>query len=347
MQILHVNPLAGNEWAESLAQHPRSGVFQSIGWAAVLHDTYGFSPCYFVARENDCIEAALPLMEINSPLTGKRGISLPFTDDCPPLSVSADALKRTFAEVLKEGKRRTWKYCEWRGGEETGKALIGPNPSQTFFNHRLYLLPETETMFAKFESSVRRAIRKAEKSGVQTEVSNNPDSVKAFYRLHCQTRQRHGLPPQPFRFFSNIHRHLLSQNVGMIVSAIYRGHAIAAALFLDSGREAVYKFGASDFHFQELRANNLVMWAAIKHWAAAGKRVLDFGRTSPANDGLRRYKLSWGTTECNLNYYRYDFRQGTFTTTTDAAHGWHNHFFQRLPRPLAILAGRMLYPHIA
>ncbi|HEY9509607.1 MAG TPA: methicillin resistance protein, partial [Verrucomicrobiae bacterium] len=88
MQILNVNPLAGNEWAESLARYPQSGVFHSIGWAAVLHDTYGFSPLYFLARQNGQIEAALPLMEVNSAFTGKRGISLPFTDACPALAKS-------------------------------------------------------------------------------------------------------------------------------------------------------------------------------------------------------------------------------------------------------------------
>ncbi len=347
MQILHVNPLAGNEWAESLAQHPRSGVFHSIGWAAVLRDTYGFSPCYFIARQNGQIEAALPLMEVNSAFTGKRGISLPFTDACPALTNSREALKATFAEILREGKQRAWKYCEWRGDEETASALGEPIPSQTFLQHRLNLSQDIDALFAGLESSVRRAIRKAEKAGVQIETSTGLQSVKEYYRLHCQTRQRHGLPPQPFRFFSNIHRHLMSQNFGMIVSAIYRGRTIASALFLDSGEEAIYKFGASDFRYQELRANNFVMWAGIKHWAAAGKRVLDFGRTSLKNEGLRRYKLSWGTTENSANYYQYEFRKQAFTTATDSAHGWHNHFFQLLPRPLAILAGRILYRHIA
>jgi len=49
-----------------------------------------------------------------------------------------------------------------------------------------------------------------------------------------------------------------------------------------------YKF------FQHLRANNLVMWEAIK-WSCEKKfQSLSFGRTEPENKGLMQFKAGWG-----------------------------------------------------
>ena len=72
---------------------------------------------------------------------------------------------------------------------------------------------------------------------------------------------------------------------------------------------AIYKFGASDPKFQELRGNNVVMSRAIEWCAGHGMEALDFGRTETTNDGLRRFKLGWGAEETEIQYSRYDPRE--------------------------------------
>jgi hypothetical protein len=111
--------------------------------------------------------------------------------------------------------------------------------------------------------------------------------------------------------------------------------------------EAVYKFGASNKSEQQLRANNLVMWEAIKWFAANGVKMLRFGRTSCHNEGLRRYKLSWGAEEYRIFYYQYDLRRNVVVPENDRSSGWHNHFFRNAPIVLNRLAGAFLYKHIA
>ncbi len=51
------------------------------------------------------------MMEVRSWLTGKRGVSLPFTDTCDPLGAPTDAL---FDEVTRYGAAQGWKYWESR-----------------------------------------------------------------------------------------------------------------------------------------------------------------------------------------------------------------------------------------
>src|SRR5205823_295553 len=117
------------------------------------------------------------------------------------------------------------------------------------------------------------------------------------------TRKRHGLPPQPVSFFLNIYEEVIKAGLGFLVMAKSGSRPVAAAVFFHHGKSAVYKFGASDESFQELRGNNLVMWEAIQSLARRGFKTLHFGRTSPANAGLRRFKLAWGTTEETISYY--------------------------------------------
>ena len=100
---------------------------------------------------------------------------------------------------------------------------------------------------------------------------------------------------------------------------------------LSKGNRAIYKFGASDERFQHLRPNNLVLWEAIALLAREGFEDLHLGRTSLGNEGLRRFKLSWGTTEETIRYFRFGQKMNESEMTRDRVSGFHNGFFKALP----------------
>jgi hypothetical protein len=283
-------------------------------------------------------------MEVRSWLTGRRGVGLPFTDDSRPLCSDGASFAEIFWGAMEEGKARGWKSVECRGGREL---LEGAPVSLAFYGHRLDLEADKDRLFARMDSSARRAIRKAEKSGVTVTVSRSLETTKAFYSLQCKTRKKHGLPPQPFAFFRNIHEHILSRNLGVIVTASHQNRPIAASVYFQLGDRAVYKFGASDEAFQQLRGTNLVMWEAIKWHALNGARTLHLGRTSIWNEGLRRSKLGWGADEERIEYVKYDLRKSRFVTDKDESSGWHNRVFRRMPIGLSRLLGAVLYRHWA
>lgn len=342
--VHQVDPLENAYWDAALAACPAASFFHGSAWARVLRDTYGFNPVYFILGDPGRIRALLPVMEVNSWLTGKRGVSLPFTDECEPLAAEPGAFPHLFQAARACAKARSWKYLECRGG----RPLLGDVPASTsFWGHRLDLGAGEDALFARVESSTRRAVRKAGESGLSIEFSCSLDAVRVFYGLLRKTRKRHGLPSQPFGFFQNIHRHVLAQNQGCVVLARHDGVAVAGAVFFHAGKTSLYKFGASDESFQHLRANNLVMWEAIKWHARQGFSSLDFGRTSLGNEGLRRFKLGWGTQERRIDYVRYDCRADGFVTARDDASGWHNRIFKILPSFMSGLIGAVLYKHVA
>ncbi len=219
--------------------------------------------------------------------------------------------------------------------------------SLSFRGHALKLDPDPTALFSRVDSSTRRAVRKAEQSGLSVEISTSPEAVRTFYHLLCLTRRRHGLPPQPFAFFQAIQRHILAQNQGIVVLARLNQVPVAGAVFFHFGSTALYKFGASDESLQHLRANNLVMWRALAWYGEKGYASLDFGRTSLANEGLRRFKLAWGATERLVEYFKYDRAAARFVSDRDESSGWHNRLFRLLPPALSRLIGTAAYKHMA
>ena len=327
-----------------MATCPGAGFFHGTSWLRVLQATYGFTPGFFLSSRPGKSPVVLPMMEVNSWLTGRRGVGLPFTDACAPLCADAAVFASLFNHAVSLARQRGWKYLECRGG----RPLLGDVPASTsFFGHSLDLRANESQLFARADAAVRRAVRKAGQSNLTVTVSQDLASLRTFYALMCQTRKRHGLPAQPFGFFANIHRYILSRNQGQIVLAWLGSTPVAGAVFFHFGQSAIYKFGASEERLQHLRANNLVMWEAIKWHAQRRFDSLDFGRTSLANAGLRKFKLSWGTVERTIEYVRWDLRTNAFVTVRDEAAGWYNRIFRYLPVSVSRLAGVVLYKHAA
>ncbi|MCZ7636147.1 MAG: hypothetical protein M5U12_08980 [Verrucomicrobia bacterium] len=80
-----INPRTDLRWDTWLEAFPDATVFHTAAWAAVLEDTYGFKPVHLAFGDPDAPTALLPVMECSSLLTGRRGVSLPFTDHVAPL----------------------------------------------------------------------------------------------------------------------------------------------------------------------------------------------------------------------------------------------------------------------
>jgi hypothetical protein len=339
-----VDPLGCSDWDARVAAHPQGTLFHGAGWARVLRDTYGHRPYYFACQEGRQLAGLLPVMEVSSWLTGRRGVSLPFTDFCPALHGGGFDGRDLYQRAMECGRRRRWKTLECRGFDG---AWEGSRTSLSFYGHKIDLGAGVEKLFQRLDGAVRTGVRKAQRMGVKIDFDGGEESMRTFFKLHCLTRRRHGLPPQPLRFFMNIQRHLLSLGRGFVAIARLESRPVAAAVFLDDGRQALYKFGASDGAFQQARPNNLVMWAAMERCAERGLATLNLGRTSLSNDGLRRFKLGLGAEEEELRYARYDFSTKQFVRGVDRVEGWFNRVFACLPLPVLRLSGAVLYPHLS
>jgi hypothetical protein len=342
-----LDPRSDAAWDTDVSSHADSTVFHTVAWASVLCHTYGHNLLYARFCPTGSLPALVPLGEVRSPLTGTRGVCLPFTDACEPLFSKASASEvpsdKLFSALCDLGRRRGWKHLEIRG---PAGLPHDARPSMEFVGHELDLGVGPAQLVANFTPSVRRAVRKAEASGLRVEIRSDLDAVRSYYELHAKTRRRHGVPPQPWAFFKNLHRFLIAKGHGQVVLVEHEGRPIGGAVFLYSGRKAVYKFGAADPAFQSLRPSNLVMATAIRNLAERGFEKLDFGRTSLSNAGLRRFKAGWGASEKAIRYYRFDIRAERWLISADRATGLHAKLLRHGPILLHRLLGKLLYPHL-
>jgi hypothetical protein len=339
-----INPLTFPGYDDLLLATPGHSVFHSSAWARVLVESYGYRPLYFASVGDGKFDALMPMMEVRSIFTGRRGVSLPFSDQCPPLINGKASAEQLADTVTDHGRRAGWRSVEWRGAEGLKE---GAAPSQSFFCHTLELGQDEARMLSSFRDSTRRNIAKAKREGVTTRIERSWEGVSDFCRLNDLARREHGLPPQPPSFFRSLHRHVISAGSGFVALAYQEDRPIAGAVFLHFGREAMYKYGASDRAYQVLRANNLVMWEGIRECARLGCNRLSLGRTDPGHDGLFQFKNGWGAHETRVSYHRYDLKRSAFVQDSSRVNGWHNGAFRRLPLPVSRLTGALLYRHMA
>ena len=351
-----INPITYPGWDDLLISCPGYSFFHSSAWAKVLNKTYGYTPLYFTVFGKDGIWALIPVMEVNSFLTGKRGVSLPFTDYCDPIINDGIKFQDLMNIIIEYGEKAGWKYLEFRGDYNIIPYSLTRNlqpetwnrmPSSTYLGHILDLSQKEDQIFSHFRDSTKRNIKKAMKEGVEVKIDHSLESIEEFYKLNSITRKQHGLPPQPYLFFKKVYDHIICKKLGFVVLASFQDKPIAGAVYFHFGEKAVYKYGASVMSYQHLRANNLVMWEAIRWYSQNGYKSLCFGRTEPENDGLIQFKTGWGTTEQPINYYRYDFKKEAFINSQSMVTGFHNKIFKNMPGPILNKIGALLYRHFA
>ena len=338
-----INPLEQENWNNLLISAPGYSFFHTSNWADVLSKSYNYKPFYLCAREENKSISLLPMMEVDSALTGRRGVCLPFTDMCEPIAENAQQFQKLFDHAVALGKKRKWKYLEIRGGE---KYLSAEKPSQLFWGHSLDLSCGQQQLFSNLRDSTRRNIKRAQNEKVEVNISNSLTTMKDFYRLNSMTRKEHGLPPQPYKFFQHLYDQVIARDMGFVATAFLSGRAIAANVYLYFGKEVIYKYGASDKAFQHLRANNLVMWEAIKWSCERNFQSLSFGRTESENEGLMQFKAGWGVKPYQIYYYRYDLQKNVFTSNSSDINPLFNKIFSKLPIPVLEVLGRILYRHM-
>jgi Acetyltransferase (GNAT) domain len=347
LSIEIVDPFCDREWDQLALSHPKSSVFHLSVWARVLQQTYGQRPVYLRVRDQRRTVALIPSVEVSNPLVGVRGIATPFSDFCKPLIFERSGIGRRLVQALVDfGRSRGWRSFELRGG----RTVLPPQipASAKYYVHDLKLPSDPEQLFGVFDDSVRRAIRKAENSGLTVELGQDWCALRDFYKLHVRTRRRHGLPPQPLSFFRNIQKFVMEKGFGFVVLAKAAKRPVAGAVFFHSAHNALFKFGASDFAAQNLRGNNLVMWLGIRRLIELGIETVSFGRTEIENDGLRRFKLGWGSVESMIEYFKCRLNpEEMWVSGTKRSSTIYVPLFRITPLLVNRAVGRMVYRYLS
>jgi CelD/BcsL family acetyltransferase involved in cellulose biosynthesis len=344
--IYRLNPLTDPRWARLVERHPNASVFHTPSWLEALRRTYGFTPTAITTSAPDIeLENGIVFCEVRSWLTGRRLVSLPFSDHCDPLVDHDEQLPALCAHLELERKREGWRYIELRPQGIRPPSQSGLSRSDEFCLHMLDLRPGPEALFRSFhKDSTQRKIRRAERERLSYLDGRTEELLHAFYELLLLTRRRHQLPPQPFAWFCH-----LADSMGSAMKvrvARHGDHPVAGMVTLRHRDMTVYKYGASDARYHNLGGMHLLFWRTIQEAHGEGCVTLDLGRSELDGEGLLTFKDRWGAPRSTLTYWR----NPAPVAKTHAVPAWLVHYarqaFSRVPDGFRVAAGKLLYRHV-
>jgi hypothetical protein len=342
--IYTLDPLTDPRWDVFVSRHESASIFHTRPWLEALRQTYSYTPVVYTTTPPTApLANGIVLCEIKSWLTGRRLVSLPFSDHCEPL-LDGPGGGMEIAEAFKSAiEAANWDYIELR---PTSELPVPESASKRppCYLHRLDLRPPLEEILRRtHKTGVQQPIKRGEREGLVYESGNSERLLKVFYRMMIQTRRRHLLPPQPIQWFRNI---AASVGNGLQIRIAFKdGHEIAGIMTVQHKDVIVYKYGCSNHAFRNLGGTACLLWKAITDAKAAGVACMDFGRSDADNTGLIEFKNRWGAQSCVLTYLRWSRKRGTEEVERRSS-GFMKQLFGVLPDPLLEATGRILYRHV-
>lgn len=335
----------GKAWDAFVDGNPDATFFHKWGWRRVVEETYGYRAVYLFAKRAGVIVGALPLIDVTSFLFGRSFISTAFTVGGGIASADPDVHVALAAAAREQGEARRVNYVELRAKSPDLEGWEIKNTIYAGFEKRL---PEgEEACWNSLPRSRRTNIRKAEEAAKAGDIKISFDhDIESFYRLYSAALRDLGTPVFPRRFVDAIMREFEGAAEIQILEA--RGEPVLALLsFWYHDRIMPYYVAISPYA-REHRLYDFATWRQMRHGAERGEHIYDFGR-SKYGSGPFNFKVFWGFEPKPLEY-QYALIRARETPNVNPDNPKFARFvaaWQRLPVPVANIAGPMLARHLA
>jgi lipid II:glycine glycyltransferase (peptidoglycan interpeptide bridge formation enzyme) len=346
MQVSRIDPIADPRWQRFVERHPEAGIFHTSPWLEALRRTYGYEAvAYAVIGEDQEVISGIPFCRISSLITGRRMVSLPFSDHCQPLIDDAGHLRRLLSAIDADVAQDNLKYFELRPLQldysQLGSASLAKSHEAVI--HRLDLSRSRDEIIEGFnKSNVVRKIRN-ERDDLRLEEGKTESLVDKFYSLLILTRRRHQLPPPPRSWFSNLIDCMQDRLTFRVL--LKDDTAIASVMTLYFKQVVTYKYSCSNPEFNQLAGTVRLIWRIIQDAMDAGASELDLGRSDLETPGLITFKDRFGAVRAPLSYFRYPVRMEKRSTNSAVAHAARR-LLVMAPDHVLSAVGGFLYRHV-
>ena len=342
--VYELDPLSDSRWEVFVSSHPESSVFHSTSWLKALQTAYGYEPVVITTCSPGIpLTNGLVFCRIKSWVTGRRLVSLPFSDHCEPLADYPETTDDLLFDMRRQVDVGKWKYIEIRPRSYQPGTRAKLHNSVKYRIHSLDLSKSKPELFRNFHKScVQRKIRRAEREKLHYEEGRSENLLKNFHKLLLATRRRQNLPPQPLSWFRAL---IAAFGDSLKIRVVSKNDLpIASILTLSHKKSMVYKYGCSDVRFHRFGGMALLFWNTIQQAKDAGIEELELGRSDNDNLGLICFKEHWGAIGKSLNYWVYP-QSPRVTRGT-----WEKAIIGQLvpmsPNPVLRTIGKLLYRHI-
>jgi hypothetical protein len=301
-----LQPLTGEEvarWDELIAPYPRRELFHRRAWLDYLADSRGVHIRFWSIRNGErslgyfCggVVQKGPFKILGSPLKGWG------TNSMGPV-VHAETNQRELLlalDSLAREERLAMTELEHTGlREEALRSLrYEPVPSATYVV--ALTGDEPDAMWQRLESTCRNRIRKATRSRLTVESTDDPGIADEFYEQYTDLMARKGLaPPYPLQFARLLVRHLSTADLLFALRVRdAEGRIIATGLFPHDDRTVYFWGGASWQESRDLCPNDFMHWKLMELAAARGLVAYNM-----CGDG--RFKRKFGGEKITVKRWR-------------------------------------------
>lgn len=345
MSVYEIDPLQDRRWSELLERDARSSVFHTCDWLLALKRSYGYEPVVFTTSPTGLqLSNGVVFCRVSSWLTGKRLVSVPFSDHCAPLVNGVGELQEFTQQLTALVNGGHSKYVELRPRNSLAGSDFGLQATESFALHAVDLRKQSEELFQKLhKDSIRRKIQRAEREKLTYERGNNEAFLEKFYSLFSMTRKKHGLPPSPKSWFTNL---LLSFGDKAQIRIASKDNMPVAGLFMLSHKNSVvYKYGGSDPAHSNLGGTPYLFWMTMLESQSEQFEELDLGRSDLDNDGLITFKDRLGGFRSDLTYWRLPAVRST-ALREGRKFQIAKKMFEYVPNRVRIGLGNLLYRHL-
>ena len=104
-------------WSASLEQQKKASFYYDQAWLDLITKLYGYTVIPLTTTNAaGQVTGFLPLCSMQSPLIGKRLVSLPFSDHCPLLAEDEHSANELIDQAILLAQKQKVRYLELRAG---------------------------------------------------------------------------------------------------------------------------------------------------------------------------------------------------------------------------------------
>lgn len=337
-EICRIRTLSGRDserWDAFVRTAPAATFFHMAAWRRVIEEAFGH-PCHYLYAEIDGeIAGILPLAEIKSRLFGHALISTPFCVYGGVVARDAQSETKLTEAAARLAQELEVDYLELRN-REPGKIAWPGKDLYVMFRKRIS--SDHDANFQAIPRKQRAMVRKGMEAGLQATVQPGLDD---FYRVYSESVRNLGTPVLSKRYYS-----LLKQTFAEdceITVIDHKRRPVAAVMSFYFRDEVHPYYGGSVWQGRDVKANDFMYWAVMRHAVDRGSRLFDFGR-SKRDTGSFHFKKHWGFEPQPLHYaYRLVHAKTVPNISpTNRKYSLFIKAWQRLPLPVSRTLGPWL-----
>ena len=329
-------------WDRFVAATPTGTFFHRAAWAGVVENAFRHSTHYAMAEQDGAITGVLPLAHVKTRLFGNSVMSVPFCVYGGPLAADRDsaiALEAHAAAVMAQTGAAS---AEFRFLHPLPEGWLPEEDWQTrdglYVTFRRAIMRDDDANLKAIPRKQRAVVRKGIEQGLTSTISQDVDGLHAVYAESVRNLGTPVFSRRYFRVLAETFRGSMD-----VLTVRNNGTPVSAVMNFYDRDEVLPYYGGGTAAARMCHANDFMYWEVMRHAAARGCRLFDFGR-SKAGTGAFSFKKNWGFTPTPLAY-RYRVAPGASIPDHNPLNPKYRLFiaaWKRLPLPVANLIG----PHI-